>query len=383
LTAPHLLVVAGPGLVADLALVRQLVETERAALDVPGRLVPVADAGELLNVLDDAGRDASCAIVVVQGVDAGARLAMFRPGPHTARTVWYDMADTGPAEPPAGGAVRLAGRGIWGVVWAIRHAVHRLRHPARRFTYGPAADQWGELRLSPGHGGRPLPVAVLLHGGYWRSIWGADLMDGLAIDLAHRGYATWNIEYRRPDRHGWRATTADVAAGIAAVATLAAEEPLDLARVALIGHSAGGQLALNMVADGAGVMLVVSLAGVVDLAEGARRAVGRGAVVATLGGAPGDVAEVYAAADPMARLPLGVPQLIVQGTEDDLDFIDFNRRYVAAARAAGDEVIHIEQPGDHFAVIDPASDIWEAAVARVNQRLRPEANTSAPQPPLG
>ncbi len=78
----------------------------------------------------------------------------------------------------------------------------------------PATSSGASCACRPHHDGGPLPVAVLVHGGYWRSIWAADLMDALAVDLAQRGYAAWNLEYRRPDRHGWQATVADVAAGL-------------------------------------------------------------------------------------------------------------------------------------------------------------------------
>lgn len=376
MTDLHLVVVTGPGLVADPALLRQIMETECAALGLPGRLEAAADGEALGKLLLDGGRDGTCAIVAVPGAGPATRSMLTRPGSHTSRTVWYDVTDTGPAE-VATGSVHLFGRGIHGLTWAIRHAVHRLRHPARRISYGPHADHWAELRLPDDHDARPLPVAVLLHGGYWRSIWGADLMDALSIDLAGRGYAAWNLEYRRPDRHGWAATTADVAAGFAALATAAREHPLDLGRTAVLGHSAGGQLALRLAADTDGVALAVSLAGVLDLGEGALRRISSGAVPAALGGTPDEIPEVYAAADPLARLPLGVPQLIVQGLDDDLDLIDFNRRYVARA---DDDLVYIEQAGDHFAVIDPASGIWHATAAQLDRALRLQGRTPSDQP---
>jgi acetyl esterase/lipase len=374
-------VVIGPGAAADPGLSRQVAEAEWRALGVPGRLVVAGGVAGLWDVLATAGKDESCALVVLHGPDAAIRPVLVRPGPHAARTVWYDAGLPGPAEVAAGSA-RMAGRGVWGLAWAVRHAVHRLRHPARRIAYGPAADQWAELRLPGTRDGRPVPVAVLVHGGFWRSVWGADLMDALAVDLTGRGYATWNLEYRRPDRHGWQSTTADIAAGLAALPVppppgpggrpdAGTGPPLDPARVAVIGHSAGGQLALRVAADAGGVALAVSLAGVLDLAEADRRRIGTGAVAGALGGTRQEVPWVYAAADPLARLPLGVPQLVVLGREDDLDLIDFGRRYFAAARAAGDDVVHLEQPGDHFAVIDPATPIWYATATELARRLRP------------
>jgi acetyl esterase/lipase len=224
------------------------------------------------------------------------------------------------------------------------------------------------------------PVVVLIHGGYWRSHWAADLMDALCLDLVARGLAVWNLEYRRPDLHGWRATTADVATGLDALA--AVDAPIDLDRVAVAGHSAGAQLALRAAADGARVCLAVSLAGVLDLVEAHRRRLGAGAVAMALGTAPdpaeagqtGPEAEpgvgVYGRASPMLRLPLKVRTLIVQGSGDELDLVDFGRRYARAAREAGDDVTYLEMSGDHFAVIDPRTPIWRTTALAMADALR-------------
>lgn len=252
------------------------------------------------------------------------------------------------------GAERLSG---------VAHASDTAHLPATSDVSGIADTSVG-----------PVPVVMLVHGGFWRSVWGADLMDAPAVDLTARGYATWNVEYRRPDHHGWQATTADVAAGLAALHDLATtDRRIDPRRVAVAGHSAGGQLALRLAADTgpSGLAFAVSLAGVVDLREGDRRRMGAGAVAAALGGSHEDVPWVYAAADPLSRLPLGVPHLVVQGRDDDLDLVDMARRYTAAARAAGDHVIHLEHPGDHFAVIDPATPIWAATVEELARHLHP------------
>lgn len=375
-------VVTGPGLVADPELLREIVEPEFRALRVTGRVVAAADPDQLRSLLAEAGEDRRVAVVALPGPVPAARQLAQAPGPHADRTVWYDPERTGPLGVAAGGG-HLAGRGLGGLVYAVRHAVHRLRHPARRVGYGTNPDQWAELRVpareaDPAQAADPVPVAVLVHGGFWRSIWGADLMDALAIDLAGRGFAAWNLEYRRPDRHGWAATTADLVDGLAALATVTGDPPLDPARVAVLGHSAGGQLALRAAADSGRMALAVSLAGVLDLAEAERRWLGNGAVAAALGGTAADLPGVYAAADPLARLPLGVPQLVVQGRDDDLDLVDISRRYARAARAAGDDVTYLEQPGDHFAVIDPTSAIWRATADELARRLVPPPAGRAP-----
>ncbi|GAA3429441.1 alpha/beta hydrolase [Streptosporangium sandarakinum] len=365
--ASEVLVVTGPALVADLRLLTEVADREFAALGVQGRVSPAADLPAFRDALESPGP-----VVAVPGSDPEAR-ALFAGHP---RAVWVDL--TKPAAPgdrfppPASGpgATYLYGRGVGGLTWAIRHAVHRMRWPARRVPYGEHSDQWAEVRLPEGGDTGRAPVAVLLHGGYWRSVWGADLMDALCVDLAGRGFAAWNLEYRRPDLHGWAATTEDVARG---VALAAGDAP---GPVVLIGHSAGGQLALRAAADDRRVTLAVSLAGVVDLVEGERRHLGDGAVEAALGGTADEAPGTYRDSSPMERLPLGVPQLVVQGGGDNLDLLDLGRRYARAAQDAGDDVTYLEMSGGHFDVIDAASPIWRATAGAITGRVFPSGRSS-------
>ncbi|HEX4817286.1 MAG TPA: alpha/beta hydrolase fold domain-containing protein [Nonomuraea sp.] len=350
----EVLVVAGPAVVADGGLIKEIAEREFAALGVRGSVVHACDAAQVAALL-------RAGTVVIPGRSAEVRELVGRP----ADVVWVDL-DRADGVEAGEGATHLHGRGLAGVAWGIRHAVHRLRHPGRRrIRYGPHRDQWGELYLPAD---ADAPVVALLHGGYWRSIWAADLMEALCADLVGRGLAAWNLEYRRPDLHGWEATGADVAAGLAALG--------DRGPVAVVGHSAGAQLALGAAAGGArvwsavspAVSLAVSLAGVLDLVEGDRRWLGSGAVAAALGAPSADI-QRYAAASPLLQIPLGVRQLIVQGTGDDLDLVDFGRRYARAALEAGDEVTYLDLPGDHFDVITPASPIWQATAAAIAAAL--------------
>ena len=83
----------------------------------------------------------------------------------------------------------------------------------RTFSYGPARSQCADLYLPRGSG--PHPAIVLIHGGSWTDRYGRVVMRGLAGDLLRRGWAVWNIEYRRVGGGGgWPATFADVAAAI-------------------------------------------------------------------------------------------------------------------------------------------------------------------------
>jgi pimeloyl-ACP methyl ester carboxylesterase len=74
-----------------------------------------------------------------------------------------------------------------------------------------------------------------------------------------------------------------------------------------------------------------------------------GAVVPLMGGHPREVPQRYAQASPLALLPLGVPQVFIQGELDDTVSADSVRAYVHAAREAGDRVHWLELPGaGHF-----------------------------------
>ncbi len=263
----------------------------------------------------------------------------------------------------------IYGRGVEGYHWALRHLAARRDRPATSHSYGPEADHVADLRLPDGPG--PHPVVVTLHGGFWRDPWQRDLMDPIGARLAAAGHAVWNPEYRRVGTGGgWPATHDDVAAAFDALADLPAADRLDLKRVVALGHSAGGQLALwaataeSRVRPGA----VVALAPVADLAAAHDAGLGDGAVEAFLRRTPADGSGRYTAASPAARLPLGVPQRLVHGTDDDRVPVALSRAYVAAARAAGDDAALVELPGTgHFEALDPSSKAWAAAEAAITE----------------
>ena len=194
---------------------------------------------------------------------------------------------------------------------------------------------------------RPPPVVVLLHGGFWRALYTKVLMRGLAAAIVSRGWAVWNVEYRRVGPGGggggWPATLEDVSAAFGRLSSVAG---VDTGRVAVCGHSAGGQLALWAARQpGVTVHAAVSLAGVLDLEDAAARGLGGGAVQSFLGGSPHEVPERYAQASPAARLPLGVPHLVVHGSRDVVVPPAMSERYCEAAAAAGDDVRYQALPG--------------------------------------
>ena len=235
-----------------------------------------------------------------------------------------------------------------------------------RLRYGSHFHQFGDLLVPDGPG--PFPVAVVLHGGFWREQHSLDLMDDHARDLARRGFAAWNVEYRRVGEvsgGGYPTTLEDVAAAVDALAGF--DAPLDLDRVVGIGHSAGGQLALWAAArDAPAVRLagVVSQAGVHDLREADRLDLGEGATARFMGGHAGERPDAYADASPVERLPLRVPVLLVHGEADERVPAAMSSGSAEAARAADDEVELVQRPGeDHFVHLDVAGGAWGDAVA--------------------
>jgi acetyl esterase/lipase len=226
--------------------------------------------------------------------------------------------------------------------------------------YGSHPDQVADLLLPERDG--PHPVAVLVHGGFWRSPYKRGLMKPMASALAERGWASWNVEYRRGAGAGLTSVH-DVQAAVAKLAKLRA--PLDLTRLVLIGHSAGGHLVL-CAAPSAGANLVISLAGVADLGGAFGAHLGNGAAREFMGATPEDAPSAYREADPMAALPTGARILLVHGDADDTVPITQSRTYLAAAQAAGDDAGLLELPGeDHMNVIDPHSAAFRAWAVRL------------------
>jgi acetyl esterase/lipase len=229
--------------------------------------------------------------------------------------------------------------------------------------YGSDASQELDLRLPDGD--QPHPVAVVLHGGFWRAAYTRRNTSAVSAALTRAGWATANVEYRRPGPGGYAAILEDVAAARAHLDGV--DAPLDLSRTMAIGHSAGGHLALWLAATG-GASRVVALAGVCDLEDAARAGLGQDAAQEFLGGEPSDVPAAYEQADPARRLPLGVPQLLAHGTADDRVPFEHAERYAERARAAGDDCSVLALDGvDHFDVIDPRTAAWQA----IGEAVRP------------
>jgi dipeptidyl aminopeptidase/acylaminoacyl peptidase len=262
----------------------------------------------------------------------------------------------------------VAARDLQALLGELADLVTAAGARPRTHAYGSDPEQVADLLL-PATADGAHPVAVLLHGGFWRARFTRSTMAAIAVDLADRGWATWNVEYRRTGNGGGVPETIDdVRAAVAALGQLPA--PLDLGRVVIVGHSAGGQLGL-CVADEPPVAAVVSLAGVCDLAGAFAEGIGEAAAAEFMGAGPAERPDAYRLADPMARIPANVPVLLVHGDADQRVPADHSRRYAQATAATGDGNCELmELPGvDHFALIDPRTDAWAAIAARLERLI--------------
>ena len=241
--------------------------------------------------------------------------------------------------------------------------------PDARISYGNDPNQFLELRLPKAKGVHPL--AINIHGGFWRARYDLAHAGHLCAALTGKGIATANLEYRRVGNPGggWPGTFSDVRAAYQFLLQSAQKYDLDTRRVAVIGHSAGGQLALCLAAHEPAVKGVISLAGVVDLQRAYKLHLSSDAVVEFLGGTPAEVADHYREADSI-KLAIRARQWLVHGAEDDIVPPSFSRDYVAAKQKARENVQLVEIRGaGHFDVIDPRSEAWKRVESAVMEAV--------------
>lgn len=226
-----------------------------------------------------------------------------------------------------------------------------------RIPYGKDPAQFGDLRLPPTSG--PHPVVIFIHGGFWSNAYTLDHTGHACAALTQAGVATWNIEYRRigDAGGGWPGTLDDVVHAAEHVTQFAPRYNLDLGRLIVGGHSAGGQLALWLAAQRvADLRGVVALAAISDLRRAFAENLGGGAVARFLGGPPERVPQRYAAASPIELLPISVPQRVIHGTDDRMVPFEMSERFAHASQNA--KLVPLKGAG-HFDLIDPRARDWK------------------------
>jgi acetyl esterase/lipase len=225
-----------------------------------------------------------------------------------------------------------------------------------RVVYGPEPLQFGDLRVPARDGA--FPLAVVIHGGYWQSTYNLTHTGDMCIALAAAGIATWNLEYRSVGVPGgqWPAAGEDVDLALSRLGQLPFEHD---GRTVLVGHSAGGQLAL-WAAKRSG-LAVVALAPVSDVRDAAERRGPESAPARFM------TPEHYANGSPFELLPLGVPQIVIHGTADDSVPFEMSERYSEAASGEA-ELVTLHGVG-HFELIDPQAAAFDKTLEAARRLL--------------
>jgi acetyl esterase/lipase len=231
--------------------------------------------------------------------------------------------------------------------------------------YAPHEDGLVDVHLPADAGAPPAPLVVLLHGGFWRQAYDRTHTRPVAGALAAHGCVVATPEYRRVGgAGGWPTTAEDVELALAAVPSLLAGLGIATSGLTVVGHSAGGHLALWLANQPHRIDRVVGLAPVGDLRAAARANLGEGATQALLGGSPEEVPARYDAADPATRFAHrpGCEVVVVHGEDDDVVPLA-NSRGLAATHPFVD--LRPIAGADHFAVMDPTSPAWSAVMGAV------------------
>ncbi len=229
------------------------------------------------------------------------------------------------------------------------------RPPDGQWAYGSAADQVADLYL-PASGAPALRPVVLVHGGFWRPEYDRAHLRPMSAALADAGYPVLSLEYRRipgdPD-----ATIDDVLSAVAALPQALAAAGLPPRTACLVGHSAGGHIALLVAAASAPwVDSCLALAPAADLELVEELGLDDGAVTDFLG-AP---ARRRPDLDPARLAAPTIPITLVHGDDDTLVPLSVSRSY------AGDRhrLVVIDDCG-HFELIDPGSRAWSVVMAEL------------------
>lgn len=250
--------------------------------------------------------------------------------------------------------------------------------PDSRIAYGDNPYQFAELRL-PKHKSEsgPIPLLIVIHGGYWLAEYGLDHITHLCKNLAENGIATWCIEYRRLGNEGggWPGTFLDVAKSADHLQQIAEKYNLDMKRVSAIGHSAGGHLALWLASrhrinknnilyqpNPLKINKAISLSGVNNLVECWEQKLfdNTNVVEHFMAGSPFSVSDRYQACCPTKLLPTGIKQILFHGDNDPFVPLSMSENYYHTAKKQGDNIsFHVLQGAGHFEVVDPKSKEWQ------------------------
>jgi acetyl esterase/lipase len=227
--------------------------------------------------------------------------------------------------------------------------------PDEVVPYGTEAEQVADVRRGGERAGRR-PLVVLIHGGFWRPDIDRAHTGPMAVALAQAGWTVAAVEYRRVPQHP-DLTVDDIALSLRSLPGKLA--PHD-GRVLVMGHSAGGHLALWAASKRPIPELhgALALSPAADLQLAHELNLDQGAALAFLGEDPNRRADL----DPKRMPSPAIGVTIVHGDADEVVPASLSRSYVAARPRT--RLVNLRGAG-HFAVIDPQSDVWPIVVAEL------------------
>jgi acetyl esterase/lipase len=236
--------------------------------------------------------------------------------------------------------------------------------------YGDDDEQFADLRLTFQYS--PSPLAVVIHGGFWREKYTLMHAGHLCVALTKAGISTLNVEYRRVGNPGggWPNSLKDIEAAFQFTSAAAEDKRLDLNRVIVIGHSAGGQLALALASRYSSLRGIIALAPVSDLRRAYDLHLSNDAVVEFLLGTPAEIPSAYAEASPI-EIPISIPQLVIHGAADETVPVGMSRSYTETKQKQGEHVRLLELDCGHFELIDPSSRVWPSVEQAALELLKP------------
>ncbi|KAJ8902951.1 hypothetical protein NDN08_006268 [Rhodosorus marinus] len=259
----------------------------------------------------------------------------------------------------------------------------------RTWQYGAnPLTQYVRLWMPSDNDREEFPVAVLVHGGFWRNIYSIDnsCHDTLAPFLCSKGFAVIDSEYRRSDHEGggYPGTNEDVLHAVNSAKEMVREGiPLNLDRIVLIGHSAGATLALWYAAkvksdkDLICPRLIVAIAPITDVRQAQTRQIceEQDAIAFYMKCKPEDGFEAettYSSASPIHLLPNKVRSIVVAGRMDTIVPYDMITSYFDQVKdnsEYGPRHELLELDADHFQMVDAQHPAFQSIFTRIEARL--------------
>lgn len=212
--------------------------------------------------------------------------------------------------------------------------------------------------------GDKAPLVVLIHGGCWLNAYDIQHTFPLSTALAQAGYAVWSLEYRRTGDPGggWPGTFDDIRAGLAYLPELR-EYPVDLNQVVVVGHSAGGHLALLAGAETNGLRGVIGLAAITDIieySEGENSC--QAAAPQFMGGSYAERPEDYVAANPAGK-QLNPATVLLHGDMDTI--VPLQQSSLPGV------TVHVQNGAGHFDWVHPGTAAYRLLLATLDELLAP------------